>query len=188
MTVNAIKPTFSTREGYLSWRAEWKAVYARSTADIRKARAELVIAQKAGASKEIVSPLAKDLLEKRVIGSKMMTLLNEAKLRRDRIIGMHKDLEAQFASFPLTLSKSRTIDFHFNKGSLEYPFLPMWTLKAQGKSFYIHHIDAQCPWSTRELPEGSTRGMIRLRNADLTIDKDGVATITPHRVELKAVA
>lgn len=188
MTVNAIKPTFTTREGYLSWRAEWKAAYARSTADIREARAALVSAQKSGAAKEIVAPLAKDLFQKRVIGAKMMTLLNEAKLRRDRIIGMLKGLEEQFASFPLTLSKCRNIDFHFNKGSLEFPFLPMWTLKAQGKSFYIHHIDAHCPWSTRELPEGSTRGMIRLRNADISIDKEGVATITPHQVELKAVA
>lgn len=197
MSVNGMKPTFSDRAGYVAWRALWKRVYSRSVLEIRQEKAALKAAQSemsrmSGAAREaqikIVGTMARELVIKRVIAHKMNTLLEEAKQRRDRIIGMQKSLAEQFDSFPITLTKCRNVDFHFNKGSLEYDFLPMWTLKAQGKSFYINHIDAQCPWSTRELPEGSTRGMIRLRNCDITIDKEGVATITPHQVELAVAA
>jgi hypothetical protein len=105
--------------------------------------------------------------------------MSEAQTTEERILGMKKHLEEQESQFPLTLKDCRHIDFHFNKGSLEFDFLPMWTLKTQGKSYYISHIDSTIPWSTRELPEGSTRGMIRLRNGDITIEKGGLATITP---------
>ncbi len=197
MSVNAMKPTFTTRAGYIGWRRLWTKTYARAAEEIRQEKAALKEAQRALAAmpgdwqvaqSKVVSKMARDLTIKRVIAHKMNTLLEEAKQRRDRIIGMHKSLAEQFDSFPLTLENCRNVDFHFNKGSLEYDFLPMWTLKASGKSYYVHHIDSQCPFSTRELPEGSTRGMLRFKKCDITIDKDGVATLTPRQVELKVAA
>lgn len=177
MSANAMKPTFTDREGYLSWRAAWKRVYKELSAQIVADRCTLVTLARANDPKAGV--IQRELVHKRVMAHKMMTLMNEAKLRRDRILEMHKQLAEQNASFPLVLEDCRNIDFHFNKGSLEFPFLPMWVLKTKGMSFYINHIDSNIPWSTRELPEGATRGMIRLKNGDITIAADGTATINP---------
>lgn len=197
MSVHALKPTFSSRAGYLAWRRAWKAAYARVSEEVRQEKAALKKAQKAAAlapkqwreaQTTALSQMAKELATKRVIAHKMNTVLEEAKQRRDRILGMQKSLAEQFDSFPVTLTKCRNVDFHYNKGSLEFDFLPMWTLKAQGKSFYITHADIHCPFSTRELPEGSTRGMLRFKQCDITIDKDGVATITPHQVHMAVAA
>lgn len=175
MSANAMKPTFTDREGYLRWRAEWKLVYKELSAQIAAGKRNVALAHSkcdptAGAQQ-------RELQYKRVMAHKMMTLMTEAKLRRDRILEMHKQLAEQNAQFPMVIEDCRNIDFHFNKGSLEFPFLPMWALKTKGMTFYINHIDANIPWSTRELPEGSTRGMIRLKSGDIAIDAEGNATI-----------
>jgi hypothetical protein len=175
MSANAMKPLFTDREGYLAWRAEWRTVYAVLTAQIVKGKAAVKVAHR---EKNPAAPaIQKELVLQRVMARKMMTLLEEAVLRRDRILAMHKQLAEQNAQFPLVLEDCRNIDFHFNKGSLEFPFLPMWVLKTKGMSFYINHIEANIPWNTRELPEGATRGMIRLKNGEITISEDGTATI-----------
>jgi hypothetical protein len=181
MSANAMKPGFIDREGYLRWKAEWKLVYKELSAQIAAGKRKVAIAHR---ENDPAAPeMQRELQYKRVMAHKMMTLMEEAKLRRDRILEMHKQLAEQNAQFPLVLDDCRIIDFHFNKGSLEYPFLPMWTLKTKGKSFYINHIEANIPWSTRELPEGSTRGMIRLRNGEITIDAEGTATINQKAVK-----
>ncbi len=181
MSANAMKPTFTDREGYLNWIAEWRLVYKELSAQIASEKHKVA---KASAAKDPAAPqMQRELVHKRVMAHKMMTLREEAKLRRDRILEMHKQLAEQNASFPLVLEDCRNIDFHFNKGSLEFPFLPMWALKTKGKTFYINHIEANIPWSTRELPEGSTRGMIRLKSGDISIDAEGNATINPKAVK-----
>ena len=184
MSANSMFPTFTDKSGYLKWRSEWKIVYSHLSQQIRETKAKLKAASKAEQP-----ALQKELHYKRVMAHKMMTLMQDAKLRRDRILTMHKQLAEQQAQFPILLEDCRTIDFHFNKISLEFDFMPMWALKTKGMTFYINHIEANIPWSTRELPEGATRGMIRLRNADISIDASGVATINPRgRVALKEVA
>ena len=185
MSANAMKPTFTDRESYLRWRAEWKTVYNELSTGIRADARKVANQAREG---KPASALQRELVHKRVMARKMMTLLDEAKLRRDRILEMHKKLAEQNSSFPLTLTKCRTIDLHFNKVSLEFSFMPAWVLKAQGKQYFVSHLEATVPWSTRELPEGSTRGMIRLRNSDVTINKECVATVHSSTVELKAVA
>ncbi len=191
MSVHAMKPMFTDRQGYVQWRKEWKMVYNILSLEIRENKnkiAEMQASMNADL-KPTISKMQAELVHKRVMAHKLMTILTEAKLRRDRILEMHEQIRKQNAQFPMTLEDCRNIDFHFNKGSLEFPFLPMWTLKARGMTFYINHIDAQIPWSTRELPEGSTRGMIRLKNGDITIDVEGNATIVQsQKVALKAVA
>lgn len=181
MSVNAMKPTFTDREGYLRWLAEWRLVYKELSAQIAAGKRQVA---KASKERDPAAPkMQRELTIKRVMAHKMMTLLEEAKLRRDRILEMHRQLAEQNAQFPMVLEDCRNIDFHFNKGSLEFPFLPMWTLKTKGKTFYINHIESNIPWSTRELPEGSTRGMIRLKNGEITIDAEGNATINQKAVK-----
>lgn len=71
----------------------------------------------------------------------------------------------------------RCIDFHFNKGHLMDPKIPMWVVKAKGQTFYVNHVESNATWSTRETPEGSTKGSLRFKNCFLKIE-DGTAFIT----------
>lgn len=69
--------------------------------------------------------------------------------------------------------------FHFNKGHLADPSLPMWILKAKGETYYVNHVDCQVPWSTKETPDNpSTKGAIKIKKCFLSIDGNNEATIT----------
>lgn len=197
MSVNALKPTFRDREGYLAWRKSWKAVYKVLSQRLSARKLEVRAQQRAAASC-LVSPPCElnertchgcglsqskiDLAslaqkELHLMGrdaTKMMTLLKEAKERRDRIIGMAKSIADQ--PFPLSMEGDR-VDLFFNKASIEYPVLPKWVLKNKGKSYYVDHIDADLPWNTRELDSGPTLGMIRFRKCQIDISADRVATL-----------
>lgn len=66
--------------------------------------------------------------------------------------------------------------FHFNKKHLEDPTIPMWVVKANGKSFYVAHVTSNVPWSTKETPENShTKGSLKVKNCLLKIDNDNSA-------------
>ena len=68
--------------------------------------------------------------------------------------------------------------FHFNKGHLADPTIPMWVIKAKGQTFYVDHVDAQIGFSTKETPDNNhTKGSLKFKNCLISID-DGVATIT----------
>lgn len=68
--------------------------------------------------------------------------------------------------------------FHFNKGHLADPTIPMWVIKAKGKTYYINHLDSQMPFSTKETPDNpSTKGSIKFKDCLLQIDDDNCATI-----------
>jgi hypothetical protein len=69
--------------------------------------------------------------------------------------------------------------FHFNKKHLEDQTVPMWVLKTHGETFYVNHVDAQMPWSTKETPDNShTKGSLKFKEALLVIDDDNCATLT----------
>lgn len=68
--------------------------------------------------------------------------------------------------------------FHFNKAHLTDPSIPMWVIKAKGQTYYVDHVDADCPWSTKETPDNShTKGSIKFKDATLIIE-DSCASIT----------
>lgn len=72
------------------------------------------------------------------------------------------------------------IVFHFNKKFLEDQSLPMWILKAKGNTYYVNHVTALAPWSTKETPDNShTKGSIKFRNVTLDIDTANEAVIQP---------
>jgi hypothetical protein len=112
------------------------------------------------------------------MATKLMTLLAEAQLRRDQILKMIAGLRQAKAQYPIALESCRHVDFHFNKKHLEFPFIPMWVIKTKGQTFYVDHVEAHVPWSTRETPENAhTKGAIRLRNCTVSIDEFGAAII-----------
>lgn len=173
MSVNAMKPTFGNKEQYLLWRASWRVVYKELSRRIRSAKECTKVLQRAGDSEEC-RKAQKELVLIRADGTKMMTLMKEAKKRRDRILSMREEIAGQ--PFPLEMEASR-IDLFYNRAHNEFDILPRWVIKTKGKSFYVDHIDANVPWSTRELEDGPTRGMIRFRKCMLSISKDRVATL-----------
>lgn len=74
------------------------------------------------------------------------------------------------------------ITFSFNKAHLQDPTIPMWMLKCKGQTFYVNHVTSDCPWSTKETPDNPhTKGSIKFRHADLTIDENNCATIIAHK-------
>jgi len=174
MSAFAMKPTFSDQAGYRRWKQQWRALYHQISATIRRDKVNAKNAQRRGEGKS----QQRQLNYQQAMAFKLMGLLQEARARWQRIITMQQQIAEQMASFPLTISDCRVVDFHFNRGSNEMPFLPKWVIKTKGKSYYIHHITAQCAWTTREIPEGSTKGMLRFRNCDLYISAEGEATIT----------
>lgn len=68
--------------------------------------------------------------------------------------------------------------FHFNKGHLANPDIPMWVIKAKGQSYYVHHVDCAAPFSTKETPDNpTTKGSLKFRNVDVFIDEDQNARV-----------
>ena len=70
--------------------------------------------------------------------------------------------------------------FHFNKGHLADPTIPMWVVKTQGESFYVHHVESNMPWSTKETPDNEkTKGSIKFKECLLVIDENNCANLSP---------
>jgi hypothetical protein len=54
----------------------------------------------------------------------------------------------------------------------------MWVLKTHGETFYVNHVDANMPWSTKETPDNPhTKGSLKFREVLLTIDENNCATL-----------
>lgn len=70
--------------------------------------------------------------------------------------------------------------FHFNKASIADPTVPPWVLKTKGQTYYVKHVTASVPWTTKETPENPhTKGSIRFRNVNLVIDDNDEARLEP---------
>lgn len=73
----------------------------------------------------------------------------------------------------------KDVVFHFNKKHLEDPSVPMWCIKSHGVTFYVNHVSAEIPWSTKETPDNpSTKGSIKFKDCKLSIDRDNNATLS----------
>jgi uncharacterized coiled-coil protein SlyX len=158
MSAYGLHPTFTDLAGYRAWRATWRKLH--GSLEARRA----------------TQAQTSDDLE--VMIEKSRTLLRTAQERMERIRDMHRQMAEQEALFPLTL-EAPAIDFHFNKGSLEFPFLPAWVLKAKGRTYYVSNVEFDCVGTTRETPDhASTKGSMRFRQACLHIERGGQARIT----------
>lgn len=73
----------------------------------------------------------------------------------------------------------KDVVFHFNKKHLEDETIPMWVLKFHGETYYVNHVNAKLPWSTKETPDNShTKGSLKFKNVLVTIDESNEATLT----------
>ena len=73
----------------------------------------------------------------------------------------------------------KDVVFHFNKKHLEDETVPMWVVKAHGVTFYVNHVTAEIPWTTKETPNNpSTKGSLKFKRCRLSIDDDNCATIS----------
>lgn len=58
--------------------------------------------------------------------------------------------------------------------------IPAWILKAKGETYYVTHVCAFVPWSTKETPSNPhTKGSIKLKHANLEINENNEAIISP---------
>lgn len=74
--------------------------------------------------------------------------------------------------------------FHFNKGHLKDPTIPMWVVKAKGESYYVDHVECSIPWSTKETPNNDhTKGSLKIKRCLLTIDSENTAHLTQLTAE-----
>lgn len=183
-TITAMKPNFRTRDDYLGWRQLWRAVHARMTEDLRREKIAVKEAQRAG---DPDAAKRQRLLHfNRRVAFKFMTLLGDGHVRRDRIVAMKKEIAEQ--PFPLIIEDARNVDFHFNKGHVEFPFLPMWVIRAKGRSYYVNEVDFTAACSTRERATGSTKGVLRFRRCRIAIDGVGNAVLEPYAGATAGVA
>lgn len=176
MSALGMHPKFTDQDGYRRWKQQWRAIYKELSREVRRRKRGLKRIQRTG---NPPGRMMRELADHRVMASKMNTLMKDAKLRWQRICQMHEQIEAQMQTFPLIVEDAKTVDFHFNRGSIEFPFLPPWTIKAKGQSWYVHHVDFSCTGTTRETPDHpSTKGAIRFRKVSLIFDQSGVVTVT----------
>jgi hypothetical protein len=169
-----MQPKFTDYQGYSEWRSDWRELYAHASSEVRASKFEIKARQRAG---QPVGALIKEHGHKRAIARKLMTALETAKIRWQQIKDMKKGVEEQKKEFPLEV-ESKNIDFHFNKKSIEFDFIPMWVVKARGKTFYVNHMDCLAGFTTRETPEHpSTKGSLRVKRGTLSIDAEGNAVI-----------
>ena len=55
----------------------------------------------------------------------------------------------------------------------------MWVVKTHGETFYVNHVTADMPWSTKETPDNShTKGSIKFKECLLVIDENNEATLS----------
>lgn len=173
-----LRPTFTDRAGYRLWLANWRKLYNRMSRDIREMKKDRARAQRAG---EATAPaIQRELAHRSVMATKLMSMLKDAKVQMEKIDGVAKAIAEQHAEFPLDLGTCREVEFYFNKLSLQMPTVPMWVVRTKGKTFYVNSLNSQMGFDTKERPDHpSTKGLIRFRKANLTIDASGVAHLAP---------
>ena len=55
----------------------------------------------------------------------------------------------------------------------------MWVVKSHGVTFYVNHVTAEIPWTTKETPDNdNTKGSLKFKRCKLTIDEDNCATLS----------
>lgn len=174
MSVYGMQPKFTDYAGYSAWRSEWRELYAHAAAEVRESKNNIKALQRSG---QPSGAQQKEHHFKRAIARKLMTALETAKIRWQQIRDMKKGILEQRKEYPLEV-EGKNIDFHFNKKSMEFDFVPMWVVKARGKTFYVNHMECLAGFTTRETPDHpSTKGSLRVKRGTLTIDGEGNAVI-----------
>lgn len=188
MSAYGMHPTFKDYATYAEWRRQWASLFRGQIRRIHEERQALVDNQRVG-DHENARRAQRRLREYRVMGHKLMTLLDTAKDRWSRIKMMRRQIDEQNKQFPLKIENCPLVDFHFNKGVIEFDFLPSWILKTKGKTYYVTHVDFDCAGTTREtLDHPSTKGSMRFRRVDIMLNMNGSATVVRRSSNVSEVA
>lgn len=71
--------------------------------------------------------------------------------------------------------------FHYNKKHNEDPTIPQWIIKVKGQTFYVHHLNSNVGFTTKETPDNPhTKGSLQFKGI-LTITEENktiIANIT----------
>ena len=190
MSVHGMQPRFTDYQGYSAWRSDWRELYAHASSEVRESKNAIKALQRKFSHyddhldkmldpvRDRISSLQKEHVHKRAIARKLMTALEVANIRWGQIKAMKRGIAEQAKEYPLEV-ETKNIDFHFNKKSMEFDFVPMWVVKARGKTWYCHSVVSSIGFSTRETPDHpSTKGSIRFKKGTLRIDENGVAYLS----------
>lgn len=72
------------------------------------------------------------------------------------------------------IEKRERIIFHFNKKHLEDSAVPMWVIKYKGESFYVHHLESNIGFSTKEsISNPITKGSLMFKGRLSIVEKEG---------------
>ena len=187
MSVHGMQPRFVDYQGYQAWRSDWRELYAHASSEVRESKNRIkhfnrmVVKMDGGEQRDKICDNIGVLIvehgHKRAIARKLMTALEVANVRWGQIKAMKRGIVEQAKEYPLEV-ETKNIDFHFNKKSMEFDFVPMWVVKARGKTYYVAHMDCQTGFTTRETPDHpSTKGSLRVKRGTLRIDAEGNAVI-----------
>lgn len=88
-------------------------------------------------------------------------------------------LNSDISAAILLPTYDRNIVFHFNKMHLQDSSVPMWVVKAKGQTYYVDHLDSSVGFTTKETPEGKTKGSLKFKGTISInqIDNKLIATI-----------
>jgi hypothetical protein len=179
MSAYGIHPTFTDLDTYRTWLRTWRRLYGRLSAKLKGYHRLMATADDGSDARRA---LQSDAAATRIMATKLLAARETAKIRWLRILDMEAQLARQDASFPLDLGRCAVLDFHYNRGHGEFPILPMWTVKVKGQQLFLRHLDFEdVSFSTRELADGMTKGMLRFRHVHMSVDATGLAKITSKK-------
>lgn len=156
----------------MEWKSNWKVEYWKISQRIRDIKRAIL-----HSGNLYCSDLYREWNDLKKQATVMLATLEEIKPTFSQHYKIHKSTRDHMKQFPLSFN-SPTVDFHFNKKSLESDDVPTWILKAKGKTFYCRSVTSYVVMNTRTNDiQNSTRGLIRFKHCAVSIDESGNATI-----------
>lgn len=72
----------------------------------------------------------------------------------------------------------KRIVFHYNKKHNVDQTIPTWIVKHKGKTYYVHHLDSEVGFSTKETPDNDhTKGSLQFKGKlQIVEDDEGIIT------------
>lgn len=59
---------------------------------------------------------------------------------------------------------SERVVFHYNKAHNQDQLIPTWVVKSKGQTFYVHHLDSNVGFRTKETPDSDhTKGSLQFK-------------------------
>lgn len=77
----------------------------------------------------------------------------------------------------MSSSDKTKIVFHYNRQHNKNRAIPPWVIRHKGKAYYVHHLESEVGFNTRETPTSpTTRGSLHFTGVLSVLDDDGIIT------------